>query len=78
MPEFRGCEKRERAFQFARKGETIASTVHATREPPLENPAFVIARWGSPHDGISLEVNGQARHRGADFHSGIEVDPDGT
>ena len=73
-----GYEKRERAFKFAKTNEVIASTVRATKEQPLENPAFVIANWGSRDSSILLKVNGQTKSRGADYRTGIEVDTDGT
>jgi hypothetical protein len=76
--EFRGYEKRERAFKFKKTGAAVAFTVRATREQPLENPAFVIANWGRPNSNVSLQINGQTKTRGTDYRAGIEVDPDGT
>jgi hypothetical protein len=73
-----GYEKRERAFKFSEATDVVAFSIRVTKEQPLENPAFVIANWGSPNGHISLTVNGQLKTRGADFHTGIEVDPDGT
>ena len=56
----------------------MAFTIRATKEQPLENPAFVIANWGSPDSNLSLKLNGQMKKRGADYQSGIEVDTDGS
>lgn len=73
-----GYERRERAFKFSKTGEQIAFTLRASQEQPLENPAFVIANWGSPDSSVSLTVNGQTKSRGKDFSAGFEVATDGT
>jgi hypothetical protein len=74
----RGYEKRERAFKFTKTGEAAAFTVQATKERPLENPAFVIANWGGPDNNVSLKINGRTKTRGTDYRTGIEVDAAGT
>jgi len=73
-----GYERRERAFKFVKTGATVSFKLHASKEQPLENPAFVIANWGSADNNISLKVNGQTKSRGADYQAGIEVDTEGT
>jgi hypothetical protein len=73
-----GYEKRERAFKFTKTSDSLAFTIRASKEQPLENPSFVIANWGSPDSNISLKLNGQMKKRGADYQSGIEVDTDGS
>ena len=74
----RGYEKRERAFKFTKTGEAAGFTVQATKERPLENPAFVIANWGGPDNNGSLKINGRTKTRGTDYRTGIEVDAAGT
>jgi hypothetical protein len=73
-----GYEKRERAFKFAKTTGPIAFTLRASKEQPLENPAFIIANWGSPDSSVTLKINGQAKTHGVDYRSGIEVDTDGS
>ena len=73
-----GYDRPERAFKFKKSAERIAFRLRASNEQPLENPAFVIANWGSPDSNVSLKINGQTKSRGADFRTGIEVDTDGT
>jgi hypothetical protein len=73
-----GYERRERAFKLVKTAEPVALTLCASEARPLEDPAFVIANWGSPNDNASLKINGQTRSRGADYRSGLEVDTDGT
>ena len=73
-----GYDRPERAFKFTKTGEGVAFTVQATQEQPLENPAFVIANWGSPDGSVSLKINGQTKARGVDYRTGIEVDANGT
>jgi hypothetical protein len=73
-----GYEKRERAFNFKKTGASVSFKLQASKEQPLENPAFVIANWGSPDSNVSLKLNGQPKTRGTDYRTGIEVDTDGT
>ena len=73
-----GYEKRERAFKFVKTAELVAFTLRASKEQPLEKPAFVIANWGSRDSKVSLKINGQTKSRGVDYRAGIEVDTDGT
>jgi hypothetical protein len=73
-----GYEKRERAFKFTRTGDAVAFTVQATKEQPLENPAFIIAHWDSPEGNVLLKIDGQTKAHGRDYRSGIEVDSNGT
>jgi hypothetical protein len=73
-----GYEKRERAFKFAKTIGPIAFTLRASKEQPLENPAFIIANWGRPDSSVSLKINGQTKTRGTDYRAGIEVDANGT
>jgi hypothetical protein len=73
-----GYEKRERAFKFAKTTGPIAFTLRASKEQSLENPAFIIANWGSPDSSVTLKINGQAKTQGDDYRSGIEVDTDGS
>lgn len=73
-----GYERRERAFKFTKTGEAVAFTVQATREQPLENPAFIIAHWDGPESNAALKINGQAKVRGVDYRSGIEINTDGA
>ena len=56
----------------------MAFTIRATKDQPLENPAFIIANWGSNDRNVSLRINGQAESRSVDCRTGIEVDTDGT
>jgi len=74
----RGYEKRGRAFKFTKTGEVSAFTVQASKERPLENPAFVIANWGSPDSSVSLKINGRTKTHRVDYRTGIEVDANGT
>ena len=73
-----GYEKRERAFKFVKTGERVTFTLRASKEQPLENPAFVIANWGRSASNVSLKINGQIKARGVDYRAGVEVDTDGT
>ena len=73
-----GYEKRERAFKFAKTTGPVAFTLRASKEQPLENPAFLIANWGSPDSSVTLKINGQAKTQGVDYRAGIEVDTDGS
>lgn len=73
-----GYNRPERAFKFKKTAKRIAFTLRATKEQPLENPAFVIANWGSNVGNTPLKVNGQTKSRGTDYRMGIEVDTDGT
>ena len=73
-----GYEKRERAFKFAKTTGPVAFTLRASKEQPLENPAFLIANWGSPDSSVTLKINGQAKTQGVNYRSGIEVDTDGS
>ena len=73
-----GYERRERAFKFVKTGATVGFTLRASKDQPLENPAFIIANWGSADNNVSLKINGQTKKRGVDFRAGIEVATDGT
>ena len=73
-----GYERPERAFKFTKTAERVAFTLRASKEQPLENPAFVIANWGSSDPKISLKINGQKQSPGKDYRPGIEVDTDGN
>jgi hypothetical protein len=73
-----GYDRPERAFKFTKTGEGAAFTVQATKKQPLENPAFIIANWGSPDSSVSLKINGQTKTHGVDYRTGIEVDANGT
>ncbi len=73
-----GYEKRERAFKFAKTTGGVAFTLGASKEQPLENPAFIIANWGSPDSSVTLKINGQAKTQGVDYQAGIELDTDGS
>jgi Concanavalin A-like lectin/glucanases superfamily len=75
---YRGYEKRERAFKFTRANEALTFTLRASKEQPLENPAFVIANWGSNDSHVSLKVNRQTKSHGADYRAAVEVGTDGT
>jgi hypothetical protein len=44
----------------------------------MENPAFIIANWGSPDSSVTLKINGEAKTQGVDYQAGIEVDTDGS
>ncbi len=76
--QYHGYEKRERAFKFTCKGNEVKFKIKATKEQPLENPAFVIANWPGSDGNISLTMNGKAKTPGRDYKAGIEVAPDGT
>jgi hypothetical protein len=56
----------------------VTFTLRASKKQPLENPAFVIANWGSPDSNVSLKINGQTKTRGVDYRAGVELDTDGT
>jgi hypothetical protein len=73
-----GYEQRERAFKFVKAASPVTFTLRASKERPLENPAFVIANWGSPDSNVSLKTNGQTKTRGVDYRAGVELDTDGT
>jgi hypothetical protein len=73
-----GYEKRERAFKFVKTAELVAFTLRASKEQPLENPAFAIAHWGRQDSKVSLKINGRTKSRGVDYRAGLEVDTDGT
>jgi hypothetical protein len=73
-----GYEKRERAFKFVKTTGRVAFTLRASKEQPLENPAFIIANWGSLDSSVTLKINGQAKTHGVDYRAGIEVDTDGS
>ena len=73
-----GYDRPERAFKFKKTAERIAFTLRASKEQPLENPAFVIANWGSSDPKISLKVNGRKKSSSKDYRTGIEMDIDGT
>lgn len=73
-----GYQKRERAFRFVKTGVSVSFKLQASKEQPLENPAFVIANWGCPDNHVILKVNDQTMLRGSDYRTGIEVDTDGT
>jgi hypothetical protein len=75
--QFHGYDKRERAFKFTKTSDAVAFTIHASKQQPLTNPAFLIANWGN-NSNISLKVNGQTKERAANYRTGIEVDTDGT
>jgi len=76
--QYRGYEKRERAFQFSLRDNAVKFTVQATKERPLENPAFVIADWGGNDRSISLKIDCRAKTRGPDYKAGIEMGTDGS
>jgi len=76
--EFQGYERRERAFKLRRTGDTVAFTVDASRERPLERPAFVIAGWPGADADVTLTINGRTGTRDEDFRAGVEVDTDGS
>ena len=65
------------AFKFAKTGASVGFKLQASKAQPLENPAFVIANWGSADTNVSLKINGQAKKRGVDYRAGVEVDTDG-
>lgn len=73
-----GYRKQERAFMFTAQDNAARFKIMATKEQPLENPAFVIANWSGNDANISLKMNGEAKTRGSDYEVGIEVDTDGT
>lgn len=75
---YEGYRKQERAFMFTALGNAARFTIKATKEQPIENPAFVIANWPGNDTNISLNMNGKAKTRGSDYKAGIEVDTDGT
>ena len=63
---------------FTAQNNAVEFTIKATKEQPLENPAFVIANWPGNDASITLKMNGKAKTRGADFKAGIEMGTDGT
>ena len=73
-----GYEKRERAFKFVKTGASVSFKLQASKDQPLENPAFIIANWGSNDSNVTLKLNGQTKKRGADYQAGVELDTDGT
>jgi hypothetical protein len=75
---FLGYEKREKAFRFKGAGDAVSFTVRASKNQPLENPAFIITNWSGGDADVSLEINGKALSRGTDYRTGIEVDVDGS
>ncbi len=75
---YHGYRKQERAFMFTSEGDTAKFTVNATKEQPLENPAFVIANWPGHDASISLKMNDRKKTRDADFKAGIEMGTDGS
>jgi hypothetical protein len=76
--QYKGYEKRERAFMFSFRNNAVEFTIKATKEQPLENPAFVIANWPADYAGISLKMNGRKKTRGGDYKAGIEMGTDGS
>jgi hypothetical protein len=72
-----GYRKQERAFQFLCRDKPLKFTIRASKEHPLENPAFVIANWEESDDRIALKWNHRERTRGADYKAGIEIDTNG-
>jgi hypothetical protein len=76
--EFRGYEKRERAFKLIKTGAAISFKLQAGKERPLENPAFVIGNWGRVDSNVALKVNGRVKTRGTDYQAGVELATDGT
>jgi len=75
---YHGYRKQERAFMFTSEGDTAKFTVNATKEQPLENPAFIIANWQGNDAKISLKMNSKAKTCGVDFKAGIEMGTDGS
>jgi len=76
---YEGYRKQERAFMFTAQGVDIAKfTISATKEKPLENPAFVIEKWPDNDAKISLKMNGRKKTRGSDYKAGIEMDINGN
>jgi hypothetical protein len=73
-----GYERRERAFKFGKTAAPLGFTLRASKEQPVENPAFVIANWDSADSNVSLKINGRTKARGVDYRAGIEVDANGT
>jgi hypothetical protein len=76
--QYKGYEKRERAFMFSFRNNAVEFTIKATKEQPLENPAFVIANWPADYAGISLKMNGRKKTRDGDYKAGIEMGTDGS
>jgi hypothetical protein len=73
-----GYEKRERAFKFEKTAGQVAFTLRASKEQPLVNPAFSIAKWDNADSNVSLRINGRTKTPGVDYRTGIETDTDGT
>lgn len=65
----------QRAFNLTASDVTLAFTVDATEEKPLDNPCFVIKNWVGGNIPVIVLVNGSAP---ANLKQGTFTDTDGT
>jgi hypothetical protein len=73
-----GYKKSEKAYILSKQSDIMQFQILASKESPLENPAYVIKNWGNKSiKGLQLKVNGQKISGKNDYKTGIETDVDG-
>ncbi len=73
-----GYQKSEKAYILSRQSNIIQFQVLASKESPLENPAFVIKNWENQGtEKLQIKVNGEHFTDKNNFKAGIETDVDG-
>jgi hypothetical protein len=76
-----GYDQAERAYRLKKEDAESASVsfrIHADREHPLVNPAFVIENWGTDSGDLTVTLNGEELAPGASARVGYRNTLDGT
>jgi hypothetical protein len=73
-----GFQKSEKAWRLAKTGDIIQFKIAASKESPVENPAFIIINWNKPDiDKIEIKINGKEAIGEKAVRKAIETDSDG-
>ena len=73
-----GFQKSEKAWYLSKTGDIMQFKMAASKESPVENPAFVIRNWNIPDiDKLEIKINGKETIGEKNVRKGIETDFDG-
>jgi hypothetical protein len=73
-----GFQKNEKAWHLSKTSDIMQFKIEASKESPLENPAFVIKNWNKPKiDELEIKINGIEFMGEKAVRKGIETDTDG-
>ena len=73
-----GFQKSEKAYHLSKTASNMQFKIAATKESPVENPAFVIKNWKKSNIcQLKVKINGQEITGDETIHKGIETDTDG-